>query len=129
MTRSHSRSGSPFEQAASYSRAVREGDLIFVSGTAAIGPDGRVLAEHDSYEQARICFDRALQAVEELGGSAASVVRTRLFLTLQADWREAVRAHAEAFSGIDPANTTLYVAGFIPEGVLLEVELDAVAAG
>ena len=53
-------------------------------------------------------------------------MRTRLYLAPEADWRGAVRAHAEAFAGIDPANTTLFVAGFIPEGVLVEVELDAV---
>lgn len=127
MTRSHSRSDSPFERVASYSRAVRVGDLIAVSATAATGADGKALAPDDSYEQARICLDRALQAVVELGGQATSVLRTRLYLTPEADWREVVRAHAETFAGIDPANTTLYVAGFIPEGVLVEVELDAVA--
>jgi hypothetical protein len=56
------------------------------------------------------------------------VIRTRLYLTPEADWREAVRAHAELFEGIFPANATFYVAGFIPEGVLVEVELDAIVA-
>jgi enamine deaminase RidA (YjgF/YER057c/UK114 family) len=119
------RDGSAFERSASYARAVRAGSLISVSGTAATGPDGRALSP-DTYAQAVTCFERALAAVEELGGVREDVVRTRLYLVREADWREAVRAHAEAFAGVDPANTTLYVAGFIPEGVLLEVELDAI---
>jgi enamine deaminase RidA (YjgF/YER057c/UK114 family) len=119
------RDGSAFEQTASYARAVRAGSLISVSGTAATGPDGTALSA-DTYSQAVTCFQRAVAAVEELGGAREDVVRTRLYLLHEADWREAVRAHAEAFAGVDPANTTLYVAGFIPEGVLLEVEVDAV---
>jgi enamine deaminase RidA (YjgF/YER057c/UK114 family) len=125
VTRSYSRSGSPFEAMAAYSRAVRVGDLIAVSGTAATGPDGKALHPGDTYAQTRDSFRRGVEAVEELGGAAADVVRTRIYLTHDADWREAVRAHAEAFAGVDPANTTLYVAGFIPEGVLVEIELDA----
>jgi enamine deaminase RidA (YjgF/YER057c/UK114 family) len=120
------RDGSAFEQSASYARAVRAGSLIAVSGTAATGPDGAALTPGDTYSQAMTCLERALAAVEELGGGREDVVRSRLYLVPEADWREAVRAHAETFVGIDPANTTLYVAGFIPEGVLLEVELDAV---
>jgi enamine deaminase RidA (YjgF/YER057c/UK114 family) len=120
------RDGSAFEQSASYARAVRAGSLIAVSGTAATGADGRALTPGDTYAQAVTCFERAVAAVEQLGGTREDVLRTRLFLVAEADWREAVRAHAEAFLGVDPANTTLYVAGFIPEGVLLEVELDAV---
>jgi enamine deaminase RidA (YjgF/YER057c/UK114 family) len=124
-TRTHSRSGSPFEQAASYSRAVRVGDAIAVSGTAATNADG-VAFHPGTYEQTREAFERALAAVRELGGDVAHVTRTRIFLTIDAEWREAVRAHAELFAGVDPANTTLYVAAFIPEGVVVEVELDAV---
>jgi enamine deaminase RidA (YjgF/YER057c/UK114 family) len=125
VTRSRSYSGSPFEALAGYSRAVRAGDLIAVSGTTATGPDGKALHPGDTYAQTRESFRRALAAVEELGGEAADVMRTRIYLTPEADWRDAVRAHAEAFAGVDPANTTLFVAGFIPEGVLVEVELDA----
>lgn len=127
--RRHFRDGTAFEQKAAYARAVREGDLIAVSGTAATGPDGAALAPGDTYGQARICFQRALHAVEELGGRRETVLRTRVYLAPDADSQGAVRAHAEAFAGVDPANTTLVVAGFIPPGVLLEVELDAVATG
>ena len=67
-------------------------------------------------------------AAAELGASVADVTRTRLLLAEGTDWHAAVRAHGEAFAGIDPANTTYFVAGFIPAGVLVEVELDAIVA-
>jgi enamine deaminase RidA (YjgF/YER057c/UK114 family) len=124
-TRTHSRSGSPFEKQACYSRAVRVGDAIAVSGTAATGPDGAAF-HPGTYEQTREAFDRAIAAVRELGGDVEHVTRTRILMTIDAEWRDAVRAHAELFAGIDPANTTLYVAAFIPAGVLVEVELDAI---
>ena len=124
--RRHVRSGSPFEATAAYARAVRVGDLIAVSATAATAPDGTAEHPGDTYGQARAAIARALAAVEELGGSAADVIRTRVYLVPDAAWRDAVRAHAEAFAGVDPANTTVVVAGFIPDGVLVEVELDAV---
>ena len=126
MERSRHRDGTPFESAAGYSRAARAGSAIAVSGTAATGPDGKALAPGDAHAQAAIAIERALEAVVALGGRATDVVRTRLLLAPGADWRGAARAHHEAFSGIDPANTTWFVGGFIPEGVLVEVELDAV---
>ncbi len=117
--------GSAFEAVASYCRAVRAGQSVAVSGTTASGPDGRALHPGDGYRQTRIALERALAAVEGFGGSAERVIRTRLFLTPEADWRECVRAHHELFEGIDPANTTLFVAGLIPEGSVVEVEVDA----
>lgn len=126
MERARHRDGSPFESVAGYSRAVRAGTLIAVSGTAATAADGSALAPGDVHAQATVAIERALAAVAALGGTPADVVRTRLLLAPGADWRGATRAHAEAFAGIDPANTTWYVGGFIPEGVLVEIELDAV---
>ena len=117
------RDGSAFEAVASYCRAVRSGPAVAVSGTAATGPDGRALHSGDTYAQTKDAFERAVAAGEL--GAARGVVRTRLYLGPDSDWRDAVRAHHELFEGVDPANTTLYVAGFIPEGVLVEVELDA----
>ena len=119
------RDGSAFEAVASYCRAVRSGPAVAVSGTAATGPDGRALHPGDTYAQTKDAFERAVAAAGELGAAREHVVRTRLYLGPGSDWREAVRAHRELFEGVDPANTTLYVAGFIPEGVLVEVELDA----
>jgi enamine deaminase RidA (YjgF/YER057c/UK114 family) len=122
------RDGGGFEEAAAYSRAARHGDVIAVSGTAATGRDGAVLHPGDTYAQAREAISRALAAAAELGAVKEDVLRTRLYLTPNCEWEGAVRAHREAFAGGDPANTTLYVAGFIPPGVLVEVELDAVLA-
>jgi enamine deaminase RidA (YjgF/YER057c/UK114 family) len=113
------REGGGFEEAAAYSRAVRIGSHVVVSGTAAQGGG-------DAYTQATEALGRALAAARELGAAPEDVLRTRLLLATGCDWEAAVRAHREAFSGIDPANTTYFVSGFIPEGVLVEVELDAI---
>jgi enamine deaminase RidA (YjgF/YER057c/UK114 family) len=119
------RDGSAFEATASYCRAVRAGAAVAVSGTAATAPDGSALHPGDTYGQTCEAFARAVAAANALGADVADTVRTRVFLGPGSDWREAVRAHHEVFEGIDPANTTLFVAGFIPAGVLVEVELDA----
>jgi len=119
VTRRTLRDGGGFEEAAAYSRAVRSGDHVAVSGTSAPGGD--------AYEQASAAIARALAALRELGAQPEDVLRTRMLLAAGCDWEGAVRAHREAFAGIDPANTTYYVAGFIPDDVLVEVELDALA--
>ena len=113
-----------FGEAAAYSRAVRFGDHVLVSGTASLA-DGRVLHPGDAYRQTQAAIERALRAAAELGADARDVVRTRLLLAPGCDWQEAVRAHAEAFADVEPANTTYYVGALIPEGALVEVELDA----
>jgi len=118
------RDGGGFGEAAAYSRAIRFGPHVAVSGTAPLA-DGRVLHPGDSYRQTQAAIERALQAAAELGADNADVVRTRLLLAPDCDWREAARAHAEAFAGVDPANTNYYVGALIPEGALVEVELDA----
>ena len=125
MTRTTLRDGGGFEEAAAYSRAVRVGAHVAISGTAPM-EDGVVLHPGDVYAQTRLAIEKALAAAAELGARPRDVIRTRLLLAAGIDWQDAVRAHREAFAGIDPANTTYYVAGFIPEGVLVEVELDAI---
>ena len=121
------RDGSAFEAQAAYSRAARVGDIIAVSGTAALDAHGKAQHPNDAYLQTRLAFERALGAARDLGAEPEQVIRTRIFLVPGADWRGAVRAHGELFAGIDPANTTLFVAGLIPEDCLVEVEIDAVA--
>ncbi len=125
MTRITLRDGGGFEEAAAYSRAVRIGRHVAISGTAPMD-DGVVLHPGDAYAQTRVAIAKALAAAAELGAAPDDVIRTRLLLAAGVDWEAAVRAHREAFSGIDPANTSYYVAGFIPDGVLVEVELDAI---
>lgn len=123
------RSGGKFEQLASYSRAARNGEIVAVSGTAALDEHGRALFPGDPGAQTREALARALAAAEQLGARREDVVRTRIFLLAGADWRGAIEAHGEMFAGVDPANTTLHVAEFIPQDCLVEVELDAVASG
>jgi enamine deaminase RidA (YjgF/YER057c/UK114 family) len=113
-----------FGETAGYSRAVRSGTHVAVSGTAPL-EDGRVVHAGDSYRQTQVAIRRALDAAAELGARRDDVVRTRLLLAPDCDWRGAARAHAEAFAGVNPANTTYYVGRLIPDGALVEVELDA----
>lgn len=122
-TRTTHSDGTAFEQAGSYARAVRVGRHVAVSGTAPIGPEG-TLHPGDSYGQTRAAIAKALEAAASLGAERGDVIRTRLLLAPGAAWEGAVRAHGEAFSGVNPANTTYFVAGFIPD-VLVEFELDA----
>jgi enamine deaminase RidA (YjgF/YER057c/UK114 family) len=125
VTRVTLRDGGGFEEAAAYSRAVRIGRHVAISGTAPMD-NGTLLHAGDAYAQTRVAIEKALAAAQELGAAPDDVIRTRLLLAAGADWEAAVRAHREAFAGIDPANTSYFVAGFIPDGVLVEVELDAI---
>jgi enamine deaminase RidA (YjgF/YER057c/UK114 family) len=125
VTRRSFREGGGFEEAAAYSRAVRVDGHVAVSGTAPI-ENGVVMHPGDAYGQTRAALAKALAAAAKLGARAEDVIRTRLLLAAGSDWEGAVRAHREAFTGIEPANTSYFVAGFIPDGVLVEVELDAV---
>ena len=125
MSSQRYRDGGAFERTAGYSRAVRHGNHVSVSGTAALGPDG-VLYPGDAYKQTGEAIRRALAAAAALGARPTDVLRTRLLLAPDCDWRGVIQAHAEAFAPDGPANTTYFVAGFIPDGVLVEVELDAV---
>jgi enamine deaminase RidA (YjgF/YER057c/UK114 family) len=109
-----------FEEIGGYARAVRIGDIVAVSGTCDTSAD-------DVYGQTRAAFEKALAALAELGAGLDDVVRTRIFLAPGTDWRRSVDAHRELFGAVSPANTTLFVAGFIPDGALVEVEVDAVA--
>lgn len=119
------RDGRSWEEDAGYSRAVRQGSRIAVSGTTATGADGGALFPGDTYAQTREALQSALRAVTALGGRATDVVRTRLYLAPGAEWEAAARAHRDVLGGVSPANTTLYVAGLIGKGYLVEVEVEA----
>lgn len=122
------RDGSGWQDSAGYSRAVRRGDLIVVSGTTADGVDGRATSPGDTAAQVREALDAVLTAVTALGGTAADIVRTRLLLTADADWEVACRVHGEVFADVLPANSTYRVAGLLGDGYLVEVEADAVVS-
>ena len=124
MTRRH-RDGTGWEQQAGYSRAVRRFGHIAVSGTTANAAGGGALHPGDTYKQTLAALERAINAVQELGGDLGDVVRTRIYLAPGANWEDASRAHAEVLGSVAPANTTLYVANLIGDGFLVEVELEA----
>ena len=127
MTRHHARSGSPYESTIGFSRAVRVGSTIAVSGTAPVWPDGSV--DPDPAVQARRCWEIMLTALEELGGSVDDVVRTRQYL-VSADDADVVSAvHGEVFRGVQPASTMLVVAALLDPRWRVEMELDAVLSG
>jgi enamine deaminase RidA (YjgF/YER057c/UK114 family) len=124
MDRRHARSGSPFEDTSGFSRAVRVGNTVAVSGTAPVWPDGRV--DPDPTVQARRCWEIALAALEELGGRIDDVIRTRQYL-VTADVAEAVGAvHGEVFGEVRPASTMIVIARLLDPRWLVEVELDAI---
>jgi enamine deaminase RidA (YjgF/YER057c/UK114 family) len=124
MERRHTRSGSPYEKRIGFSRAVRVGSTIVVSGTAPIWPDGHV--DPDPTAQARRCWEIVAAAIEELGATVEDVVRTRQYV-VSADVAEAVGAvHGEVFDGVRPASTMVVVAGLLDPRWVVEVEADAV---
>jgi enamine deaminase RidA (YjgF/YER057c/UK114 family) len=119
-------SGSPFEPTIGFSRAVRVGPHIFVSGTAPIAPGGGVAAPGDLYGQTRRCLEIIEKAINDAGGKREHVVRTRMFLKEIRDWQEAGRAHGEFFKDISPAATMIQIVQAIDPGWLIEIEADAI---
>lgn len=119
-------SGSPHEETIGFSRAVRIGNLIAVSGTAPIGEDGKTHAPGDVYRQTRRCIEIATVAIEKAGGTLEDVVRTRIMLTDITRHAEAARAHGEIFAAVRPACTMVEVSAFIEPEWLVEVEMDCV---
>ena len=119
-------SGSPYEPKVGISRAVRSGQIIAVSGTAPLGPDGKTVAVGDPAKQARRCLEIIQAAIEGLGGKKSDVIRTRILLTRIEDWEKVARVHGEFFADIRPVNITMQVVRFIDPDWLVEIEADAV---
>lgn len=119
-------SGSPFEKPIGFSRAVRIGATIAVSGTAPIAPGGGTAYPGDLYRQTRTCIEIIEAAIEKAGGVLEDVIRTRIMLTDISQWQEAARAHGEFFAEIRPASTFVEVSRFIDADWLVEMEADCV---
>ncbi len=121
-------SGSPFEKPIGFSRAVRTGDIIAVSGTAPIAPGGGTAYPGDLYRQTRTCIEIIKAAIEKAGGRLEDVIRTRIMLTDISRWQESARAHGEFFGDVRPASTFVQVSRFIDADWLVEIEADCVVA-
>ena len=120
-------SGAPWEGRVGYCRALRAGELIFVTGTAPVAEGGGVHAPGDAYAQTRRCLEIIDRALRGLGADLSAVVRTRLFVTDIARWEEYGRAHREAFGEHPPATSMVEVRSLIDPAMLIEIEADAVA--
>jgi len=116
----------PLEKEIGFSRAVRIGNIIAVSGTAPIARDGSVHSPGDVYGQARRCLEIIKDVIEKAGGKLENVTRTRILLKDMKKWQEAAKAHGEYFSKIQPACTFVEVSGFVNPEWLIEIEADAV---
>jgi enamine deaminase RidA (YjgF/YER057c/UK114 family) len=124
--RSNLQSGAPWETKVGYSRAVRVGRFVAVSGSAAIDENGELVGEGDMYAQTKQCIGVIAKALERAGASLSDVVRTRIFVTDIELWDEAGRAHQEAFGDVMPATSMVEVARLIDPRMLVEIEADAV---
>ncbi len=119
-------SGTVWEDRVGYSRAVRTGNLAFVSGTTATDEAGRLVGGDDPEAQAVYIIEKIGRALGALGGSLADVVRTRVYVTRAADWEAVGRAHARFFGETRPANTLVEVGALVGPGYLVEIDADAV---
>lgn len=129
MPRQNIASGTTWEALAGYSRAVRIGNWVCVSGTTATDEQNQIVGAGDPYAQAIYILHKIERALKQAGASLEDVIRTRIYLVQTEHWEAVARAHGEFFGQIRPANTLIVVKALIGEGYLVEIEADALIEG
>lgn len=126
MKRQNFSSGAKWEDIVGYSRAVRVGNVIEVTGTVAVGDDGKVVGKNDAYIQAKTAIQKIEKVLKQAGASLNDVVRTRMFVTDISLWEDYGRAHGEFFAKIKPCTSMIEISGLIEPDYLIEIEATAI---
>jgi len=129
MSRTNYSSGSKWEDIVGYSRAVKIGNIIEVTGTVASGDDGNVVGKDDAYAQTKFIYQKIEIVLQRAGARMSDVVRVRMFVTDISRWQEYGKAHSEFFKDIKPCNTMVEVSALIEPGYLIEIEATAILEG